>query len=75
MRIGLALPYMLVIDVISFSINMSLFFFFLPFFNKKKIWGRRCGIFIFFLLIAFQILYVFLPDISIHYALIKYADI
>jgi hypothetical protein len=28
-----------------------------------------------FLLIAFQILHVFLPDISVHYALIKYAYI
>jgi hypothetical protein len=32
-------------------------------------------IYIFFLLIAFQILHVFLPDISVHYALIKYAYI
>jgi hypothetical protein len=31
--------------------------------------------FIFFLLIAFQILHVFFPDISFHCALIKYADI
>jgi hypothetical protein len=29
----------------------------------------------FFLLIALQILYVFLPDISIHFALIDYAYI
>jgi hypothetical protein len=28
-----------------------------------------------FLLIAFQILHVFLPKISVHYALIKYAYI
>jgi hypothetical protein len=28
---------------------------------------------LFFLLIAFQILHVFLPDISIHYALLEYA--
>jgi hypothetical protein len=32
-------------------------------------------IFYFFLLIAFQILHVFLPDISVHCALIKYAYI
>jgi hypothetical protein len=31
--------------------------------------------FFFFLLIAFQILHVFLPDISVHCALIKYAYI
>jgi len=63
MRTGLALPYMLGIDVISFSISMSLlFFFFVSFFNKKNIGGD----------IAFQILHVFLPDISVHCALIKY---
>jgi hypothetical protein len=28
-----------------------------------------------FILIAFQILHVFLPDISVHYTLIKYAYI
>jgi len=32
-------------------------------------------IFFFFFLIAFQILYVFLPDVLIHCALIKYAYI
>jgi hypothetical protein len=56
MSTGLALPYMLGIDVISFSISMSLLFFCLIFQQKKKkekekektIWGRRYGIFIFF---------------------------
>jgi len=77
MRTGLALPYMLGLDVISFSISMSLLFFCLLVFNKKKKKkekGRRC-IILFFLLIAFQILHVFLPDISVHCALIKYAYI
>jgi hypothetical protein len=36
MRTGLALPYMLGIDVISFSISMSLLFFCIIFQKKKK---------------------------------------
>jgi hypothetical protein len=80
MRTGLVLPYML-----------KFFFFFSDFLftkkkkkkkKKKKNLGRRCRIFLlfifyflFFLLIAFQILYVFLLDISVHFALIKYAYI
>jgi hypothetical protein len=48
MRIGLALPYMLVIDVISFSINMSLFFFFCPIFQQKKNLGKKMRNFYFF---------------------------
>jgi uncharacterized membrane protein YhaH (DUF805 family) len=74
----LALPYMLGVDVISFSISMSLLFFCLFVFNqkkkKKKKFGEKMQNFI-FLLIAFQILHVFLPDISVHYALINYAYI
>jgi len=69
---------MLGLDVISFSISMSLLFFYLLVFNqkKKKIWGEDAEfIYLFFLLIAFQILYMFLPDISVHYALIEYAYI
>jgi len=63
MKIGLALPYMLGLDVISFSISMSLLFFYLFVFNKKKKKiGEKMRNFI-FLLIAFQILHVFLPDI------------
>jgi hypothetical protein len=62
------------IDVISFSISMSLLFFCLIFQQKKKIGGEDAE-FYFFLLIAFQILHVFLPDISVHCALIKYAYI
>jgi hypothetical protein len=46
MRTGLVLPYMLGLDVISFSMSMSLFFF-VSFFNKKKKLGRRCGILFF----------------------------
>jgi len=71
----LILPYMLGLDVISFSISMSLLFFcFIIFKIKKKKWRRRCRI-LFFLLIAFQLLYVFWPDISVHCALIEYAYI
>jgi len=45
MRTGLVLPYMLGLDVISYSISMSLLLFFsVSFFNKKKKnLGRRCG--------------------------------
>jgi hypothetical protein len=76
MRIGLVLPYMLGLDVISFSISMSLLFFSCLIFQqkKKKNWGEDAKLY-FFLLIAFQILHVFLPDISVHCALIKYAYI
>jgi hypothetical protein len=74
MRTGLALPYMLRIYVYSFSMSMSLFFFSISFFQKKKNMGRRCVI-LFFLLMAFQILHVFFPDISVHCAMIEYAYI
>jgi uncharacterized membrane protein YhaH (DUF805 family) len=74
MGTGLVLPYMLGLDVISFSISMSLLFFCLLVFNQKinkKILGEKMQNFFFlFLLIAFQILHVFLPDISVHCALI-----
>jgi restriction endonuclease S subunit len=52
MWIGLVLPYMLGLDVISFSISMCLFFFFFFFFflfigfQQKKKMGIRCRIFI-----------------------------
>jgi hypothetical protein len=66
---------MLGLDVILFSISMSLLFLCLFFFNKKKKnWGEDAELY-FFLLIAFKILHVFLPDISVHCALIKYAYI
>jgi hypothetical protein len=42
--------------------------------KKKKNWGEDAELY-FFLLIAFQILHVFLPDISVHCAMIKYAYI
>jgi hypothetical protein len=45
MRIGLVLPYMLGLEVISFSISMSLLFFLSHFSTKKKKnkkLGRRC---------------------------------
>jgi hypothetical protein len=76
MRTGLILPYMLGLYVISFSSMSLLLFFFLIFQQKKKKknWGEDAELY-FFLLIAFQILHVFLPDISVHCALIKYAYI
>jgi hypothetical protein len=74
MRTGLAFPYILGLDVISFSKSMSLLFLCLLVFNKKKKIGEKLRNFI-FLLIAFQIFHVFLSDISVHYALIKYAYI
>jgi hypothetical protein len=59
-----------------FHKHVLVVFLFNFFVSTKKIknWGRRCIIF-FFLLIAFQILYVFLPNISVYCALIKYAYI
>jgi hypothetical protein len=75
MRTGLVLPYMLGLDVISFSISMFLLFFCLIFFQQKKNIGGEDAELYFFLLIAFQILHVFLPDISVRCALIKYAYI
>jgi len=36
MKTGLVLPYMLGLDVISFSISMFLLFFYLILFQKKK---------------------------------------
>jgi hypothetical protein len=64
---------MLGLDVISFSISMTLLFFCFSVFKKKKK-GEKMLIF-FFRLIVFQILYVFLPDISVHCVLIEYANI
>jgi hypothetical protein len=54
---------------------MSLLFFRFYFSKKKnkKIRGEDAE-FLFFL-IAFRILYVFLPDISVHCALVEYAYI
>jgi hypothetical protein len=72
LRIGLILPYMLGLDVISFSITMSLLFFYFIVFNKKKKLGEKMQNFFY---IVFQILYVFFPDISVHCALIECAYI
>jgi phosphoglycerol transferase MdoB-like AlkP superfamily enzyme len=71
MRTGLVLPYMLRLDVISFSEHVFVVFLFIGFQQKKKL--REDAELYFFLLIAFQILLVFLPDNSVHYAFIKYA--
>jgi len=55
---------------------MLLLFFCLIFKKKKKkIGGVDAEFYFIFLLIAFQILHVYLPDISIHYAVIEYAYI
>jgi len=67
MRTGLVLPYMLGLDVISFSISMFLLFFCLIFSTKKKKKKFRGEDADFFFL------YVFSPDISILYALIYFA--
>jgi hypothetical protein len=57
-------------------LSMCLLFFCLLVFNKKKIKiGGEDAELYFFLLIAFQILHVFLPDNSVHCAFIKYAYI
>jgi hypothetical protein len=47
LRIGLILPYMLGLDVISFSISMSLLFFYFIVFNKKKM-GEKMQNFYYF---------------------------
>jgi hypothetical protein len=54
MRTGLALPYKLEIDVISFSISMSLLFFCLIFQKKKKKLGGEDAEFFFFSLDSFS---------------------
>jgi hypothetical protein len=60
MRAGLILPYMLGLDVISFSIIMSLLFSVYWFStNKKKKLGRRYGIFIFSFDSFSDIVYIF----------------
>jgi uncharacterized membrane protein YhaH (DUF805 family) len=55
----------------------SMFLFFYNNKNKIKIFGGE-GVeifFFFFLFLAFQILHVFLPDISVHCTLIDYSYI
>jgi hypothetical protein len=74
MRTCLVLPYMLGLEVISFSEHVFVVFLFIGFQQKKKNWGEDAELY-FFLLIAFQILHVFLPDNSVHCVFIKYAYI
>jgi hypothetical protein len=66
---------MLCLDICSFPFKHVFVVFPLLFFKKKnkKIRGEDAE-FLFFL-IAFRILYVFLPDISVHCALVEYAYI
>jgi hypothetical protein len=71
----LALAYILGIDVISFSISMSMLFFLCIGFQqkkKKKKLGEKMRNFIFD---SFLDSACVLPDISVHCALIKYAYI
>jgi hypothetical protein len=65
---------MLGLDIISFSEHVFVVFLFIGFQQQKKKLGEDMELY-FFLLIAFQILHVFLPDISVHCALIKYSYI
>jgi len=75
LRSGLLLSYMLGLNYLLLCVSIFLFFFYFIVFKKKKQnWGRICKNFIFFR-VAFYILYVFLPDISVHCALIEYAYI
>jgi len=81
LRTGLILPHMLGLDTVSFPHSMSLLFFCLISFSTLKIKIKKGGEYaefyfiLFFLLIAFQTSHVFFHDISVHYALIKYAYI
>jgi hypothetical protein len=76
LRSGLLLPYMLGLDIISFLKKACFCCFSVLFLKKKKkIGGVDAEFYFIFLLIAFQILHVYLPDISIHYAVIEYAYI
>jgi len=64
--------------VFAFIFNNHFFAVFLTYFStlkKKKKKKEEDAEFLFFLLIAFQILHVFLPDTSVHCALIEYAYI
>jgi hypothetical protein len=55
MRTGLVLPYILGLDVISFSISMSLLFFCVLVFNqKKKISGEDAEFYFIFSLDSFS---------------------
>jgi hypothetical protein len=66
LRTGLILPYML---------GLVTCFYCFCYFSKKKMGEKMHDRILFSLLIAFQILHVFLPDISVHCALIAYAYI
>jgi len=74
LRSGLLLSYMLGLNCLLLYVSMFLLFFYFIVFNNKKMGEKMPNFFIFFR-VAFQILYVFLPDISIHCALIEYAYI
>jgi hypothetical protein len=61
---------MLGLNRLLLCVGMFLLFFYFIVFNKKKI---RVEDEDFFFRVAFQILYVVFPDISVHCALIGYA--
>jgi hypothetical protein len=58
-----ALTYMLCLDICSFPFKHVFVVFVFYFSTKKKIGGEDAEFYI-----AFQILYVFLPDILVHCA-------
>jgi hypothetical protein len=75
LRTGLLLPTCFVWTYVLFLLSMSLLFLSFIFQKKKKKLGENMQNFFFFFRVAFQILYVFLPGISVHCALIEYAYI
>jgi hypothetical protein len=67
----LILPHMLGL-CLFFTFDACFYCFFI---NKKKknLEEKMQNFILFFLLIAFQILHVFFPDILVHFVLIEYA--
>jgi hypothetical protein len=55
--------------------RFDLYSMFSLFFKKKKKLGEKMQGILFFRFLAYQILHVFFPDISVHDALIDYASI
>jgi hypothetical protein len=77
LRSDLLLSYMLGLNCLFLCVSMFLLFFYFIVFKKKKIIiiGGEDAEFLFFLRVAFQILYVFLPNILVHCTLIECAYI
>jgi hypothetical protein len=87
-RVGLILPHMLGLDIVSFPHSIFLLFFCLIFLNiKKKNIGEKMQNFVLFFLFvclfffssfsfdSFSDIIFFFPDILVHWALIEYAYI